>query len=329
MRWPVLVTLLGLTVAGCGQKAAPKDAGLEARLAPVALGTGLVVVGGRTFPLAHVYHWVPFSFGDVDGLTALLETGQDPHPVDDPKVSIWTRRHRTFPVSGWGDDGDRAELALTVTGEEGGGSTAQLWFRAADVQCEARVAGDGYGRAWLRGRCADGSGVTVLYNAWSLATAFQLSPANRTELGVAAPDWRATREYCAGRPAGRRPPLCGPEALLALRSVDGRQEREPLAGTWVLTKSGGMLVHLSWIDHEELLIFPERPAQGWRLAANVLSFSFAGMPDAGTYLGHRTVALTYDFDGAVMRISRDKSPDRRVVPDQLVVTGIFGRVLGR
>lgn len=111
--------------------------------------------------------------------------------------------------------------------------------------------------------------------------------------------------------------------------MDGRQEREPLAGTWVLTKTGGMLVHLSWIDHEELLIFLERPAQGWRLAANVLSFSFAGMPDAGTYLGHRTVGLTYDFDGAVMRIARDKSPERRVVPDQLVVTGIFGRVLGR
>ncbi len=330
MRRLLLVALLGLAAPGCGQRVtSPQAAGLEARLGSIALGTGLVVVGGRTFPLQHVYHWVPFSFGDADGLTALLESGADPHPVEDPKISIWTKRHRTFPVSGWSDDADHAELALTVAGAEGGGSTAQLWFRAAGVACDATLKGDGYGRAWLDGRCGDGARVSVLYNAWALATAFQLSPANRKELGASVPDWRATREYCAARPPGRRAPLCGPDALLALRSEGGRQAREPLAGTWILTKTGGMLVHLSWLDHEELLIFLERPAPGWRLTANVLSFSFSGMPDSGRYLGHRTVALTYDFDGAVLRLTRDRTPERRVVPDQLVVTGVFGRVLGR
>ena len=90
-----------------------------------------------------------------------------------------------------------------------------------------------------------------------------------------------------------------------------------------------MLVDLPWVDHEEVLVFAERPGHGWRVTAPATSLAFAGTPDAGRFLGRRAATVMYDYDGVVLTIYRDGRPLRRVVPDQLVVTGIWGRVLGR
>lgn len=302
--------LAGVPAAASGPEALP-------------LGTGRVTVGAKTAALEAVWSWAPRSFADRAGLALLLKTGVDPKPLAE-HTDRRLFRHRTYPVSGWGGG---VTLGLAVTSDGRGRNVGDAVVRGKGLDCRARVEGQGLSVARLTGRCAGTEApLEILYNAWSVDSPFQVPAAQLDRLGSAQPDWSRTAAWCRARTA-EHPPACGAAALLRVTaSPAGRQQDEALSGSWVHARNGGVLLWVPWSGVEEVLLLPSMPAPGGPRTVSAVVFRF--VPDLVNG-GARPPAgrpVTLAFDGAVFLLD-EAGARRRIVPDQLVVTGIYARLV--
>lgn len=298
---------------------------------PTALGTGRIVVGSRTYPVEYVYRWVPYSFADLGGLRAMLTTGVDSSPVSAATRISFTRR-RTCPVVGWtpGPEGPALVLSITVRNDEKGVGRGRLRFRAGRVTCQADVAGGSMGRGVMDGRCTTGQVVRLELDPWSAVTPFHFSPDAFAAIGSARPDFERTQALCAE--LGPGPPFGGSAALERLTIRRDRQEGEPLVATWIAAQGGKVLVHVAWLDHEEILVLPAFPSPGTNRGVVALVFHVRGEgANAGTLqsAGRRRIDVEAGRgpESRVFWLVDKGRRLRRVVPDPLVSTGLWAENL--
>jgi hypothetical protein len=309
-------------VPACAPEPVPDDAFLRAH-PELQTGSAVVEVRGATRRIDHAWYWVPNSFADARGLGAILREGKDDAPAD-AVTALSFRRHRTYPAHGWSDGEERVTFSLVVSPDERSVWRGALTVRGPSVACVAPVRGTGIGSGAYEGECEDGGTVRLALRPWQVETAFLLPAANRAALGASLPDWPALLRRCAG---SRSAPWCGAAALPRLTAEGGRQRREPLAGSWIPARDGRVLVALAWRDSEELLILDALPPPGSGIALDARSLAFR--PDAaeGELVSRATRRVDADFDGTVFSLRLPGVAPRRVVPDPLVATGLFGDVL--
>ncbi len=318
--------LAACAAAACAPEPPPPDDAFLRAHPELAVGSAVVELRGATHPIDHAWYWAPNSFADAKGLAGLLRAGKDEAPADEVR-SLSFRRHRTYPAHGWTDGPARVTFALVVAPDARSAWSGTLAVRGAGAPCDAQVRGRGIGAGAYEGTCADGGAVRLALRPWQVETPFLLRAANRAPLGAALPDWPALRARCAAL-GSRAAPWCG-ETALPRFTADGTrgQVREPLSGTWIPARDGRVLLAIAWRDSEELLVLPALPRPAAGLDLDALSLRYAPDLAEGELVSTSPVRLRADFDGAVFALRPAAGPPRRVVPDPLVTTGLFGDVL--
>lgn len=309
--------------------AAGEDPRLAAEMERTPIGAGVARVGGVAVRFDHVHYWAPYSFADRAGLAALLRTGEDAAPVADATRFSFSR-HRSYPVHGWSDGAPRAEMTLWLGNDDRGVARGEVEIVGAGAPCRARVEGRGAGAAYFVGACAgDARAVEIVYQAWQSFTDFQLSRLDRLRLGGYAPDFDALAAHCAQVRPPAAAPYCGREALERLVAYGGSwQKREPHVASWTVAARGGALLAVSWAEGDVLYALDRLPAPGRGLSAAAVVFVLRGETGGDRIAGRRGETLRFDFDGAVFTL-RGAAGERRVVPDQLVVSGLWRRAIAR